>query len=280
MNLKKMLLFASGLVLLCGSALVWSDLDRPRAEAPAAVPGPAFVSATGRVESRSEAVVRAKGAGRLVRYMKREGDWAAEGAVVAVLDQDMEAAALREAQAELFQCESRFRRTKVLHDQKVAADQEFDDADGAYRLALARRDKAQAALDERTLRAPFAGRILKTYLEEGESIDARTADTPLFVIGDTRGLRVRAEVDEQDIGRLAAGGSAQVRADAFPGEVFAGKVSSVSGILGRKKLRSDDPRERMDAKVLEVMIDLPASDRLRPGITVEVKIEAAGGLDL
>jgi RND family efflux transporter MFP subunit len=273
MNFKKILMYALALIVLCGSGLVWSELQKPREKAPAQNAAE-FVSATGRVESRSEAVVRAKGAGRIVKYLKHEGDWAESGAVVVLLDQDMESAALREAQAQLFQSESVFRRTKVLHDEKVAADQEFDDADGAYRLALARRDKAQAALDERTIRAPFAGRILKTYLEEGESIDARTADTPLFVIGDTRALRVRAEVDEQDIGRLSAGGEARVSADAFPGEVFPGKVASVSGIIGRKKLRSDDPRERMDAKVLEVMIDLPASSRLRPGITVEVKIDA------
>lgn len=274
MRLTKGVWLAAVVILLCGSALVWSTLERPAPRNAAAPAQPPFIAATGRVEARSEAVVRAKGVGRVLKYMKKEGDWADEGAPVVLLDQDLERSALHEAEAELFQCESRFKRNKPLHDEKVISDQEFDDIDGAYRLAQARRDKAAAALEERTVRAPFAGRILKTYLESGESIQARAEDAPLFVIGDTRGLKVRAEVDEQDIGRLAAGGEAEIRADAFPDDLFSGRVAQTSGILGRKKLRSDDPRERMDAKVLEVMIDLDPSPRLKPGVTVEVKIAA------
>lgn len=275
MKLNKIVWLAAVVViLLSGSAAVWSSLGKPRPLAEPASPAAARIAATGRVEARSEAVVRAKGGGRIIKWVYAEGAWVYEGTPVVLLDQDLERSALREAEAELFQCESRFKRNKGLHDEKVISDQEFDDVDAAYRLALARRDKAAAALAERTILAPFAGRILKTYLEAGESIDARAVDTPLFVIGDTRGLKVRAEIDEQEIGRLAPGSAAEVRADAFPNDVFAGTVTKTSGILGRKKLRSDDPRERMDAKVLEVTIELKPSPRLKPGVTVEVKIAA------
>ena len=157
----------------------------------------------------------------------------------------------------------------------MASDQESDDAEGAFRLARARRDKAAAALAERNMKAPFSGKILKTYLEPGESIEAR-GESPLFVIGDIRTLRVRAEIDELDIERIAAGNSAVVLPDAYPGREVPGKVVSMSGILGRRRLRSDDPKERLDGKVLEVLIELQTEEGLRPGLSAEVRIKGNG----
>ena len=40
--------------------------------------------------------------------------------------------------------------------------------------------------------------------------------------------------------------------------------------IGRKNLRSDDPRERLDEKVLEVELSLAADARLKSGMTVDV----------
>src|SRR5437588_643734 len=83
----------------------------------------------------------------------------------------------------------------------AASPQELDDVVSARKLAAARLDRAQAALEERTVRAPFAGRILKTHLEAGESAPPGS-ELALFDIGDTRRLKVVAEVDELDAGRI------------------------------------------------------------------------------
>lgn len=263
-------------VLVGSGALTWSAKSRPAPRpAPAARGAAGEISATGKIEALKEASIRAKGGGRILKWLKTEGEWAKEGELVLKLDQDAEKAALLEAEAEVFQTESRLKRIKILHAQKVASDQEADDAEGAFRLARARKEKASAALAERNLRAPFSGKILKTYLEPGESIEAR-GESPLFVIGDIRTLRVRAEIDELDIERIAAGNPAVILPDAYPGREVPGKVASMSGILGRRRLRSDDPKERLDGKVLEVLIELQTGEGLRPGLSAEVRIKGNG----
>ncbi len=266
----KIFLAALSLAALSGCALVLAKRDRR--EPPKAAP--AWISATGRVEARREAVVRSKASGRVLEYLKTERDWAKQGEPIVLLDQDLERAAVKEAEAEFFRANQRFKRFAALHEEKVVSDQEYDDAKAADRLASAQLERASAALEERIVRAPFSGRILKTYLESGESIAPGSAE-PLFVIGDTRGLRVVAEIDELDIARLAIGSPAEVIPNALSGETFKGKVARIAGILGRKRLSSEDPGERLDAKVLEAEVELPASERLRPGLNVEVRIRPA-----
>ncbi len=268
---RRNIFFAAGfLAALSGCALVLSEREKKKP----VVVEPSWISATGRIEARREAVVRSKVSGRVLEYLKSERDWAKKGDPIVVLDQALERAAVKEAEAEYFRADRRFGRVEALHKEDVVSDQEYDDAQAARRLASARLEKASAILAERTIRAPFSGRILKIYLESGEFIAPGSIE-PLFVIGDTRGLRVIAEIDELDIARLKIGSPAEIIPDALPGETFTGTVSRIAGILGRKKLSSEDPRERLDAKVLEAEVELPASERLKPGLSVEVKIKPA-----
>lgn len=268
--------YLAAAVLLISAAAVYSSgkgAGAPQEEG-SVYASSSEVAATGRVEARREAKVCAKGAGRVLKYLKNEGDWVEEGSVVVLLDQGQERGAFSEADAELTHKSAFYKRLSRLHEERAVSDQEFEDARAGYELAKARREKAQAALDERVLRAPFSGKVLKTYLEAGESLPNPPADAPLFAIGDTRALKVRAEIDELDISRVVSGSPVRVYPDAYPDEVYLGKVARLSGMLGRKNMRSDDPRERMDAKVLEVEIELAASERLKPGSSVQVKIDS------
>jgi hypothetical protein len=93
-------------------------------------------------------------------------------------------------------------------------------------------------------------------------------------------LKVRAEVDETDAGKVAVGQRAEVSAEAFPGVTFSGEVVAVGHAVGRKRVRSDDPREILDAKVLEVEVALPADERLKVGMTVDLALPWEGGRGL
>ena len=75
---------------------------------------------------------------------------------------------------------------------------------------------------------------------------------PLLTLGDTRKLCVRMDVDERDIGKIARRRRVRVIADAFPGIKFPGTVLEVGRhVMGRKNIRTDDPTERIDTKILE-----------------------------
>jgi HlyD family secretion protein len=120
--------------------------------------------------------------------------------------------------------------------------------------AAARRDQAQATLDRLLVRAPIAGEVLQVLVRAGEYY--RPDSDPLIVIGDTSELRVRMDVDERDVGRVKLGDAVIVRANAFPGVDYKGKVVEIGRRMGRKNVRTDEPTERNDTKILEVLVSL------------------------
>jgi len=77
--------------------------------------------------------------------------------------------------------------------------------------------------------------------------------------------RVRAEVDETDIGRIMAGQRVEVTADAFPDRKFGGTVYRVSSRLGAKEVQTGRPADHADTKVLQVLLG-PAGGCLFPGL--------------
>ncbi|HEU4404658.1 MAG TPA: efflux RND transporter periplasmic adaptor subunit [Polyangiaceae bacterium] len=140
--------------------------------------------------------------------------------------------------------------------------------------ARARRDQAREALERLTVRSPIEGAVLQVKARAGE-YEAPGGD-PLVVVGDTRRLRVRMDVDERDVGRVKPGARARVMADAFPGAAFGGKVAEIGRRMGRKNVRTDDPVERIDTKILEVVIDLDEPAGLVPGLRVAAHVDAPG----
>ena len=138
--------------------------------------------------------------------------------------------------------------------------------------ATARRDQARKNLERLTVTAPSAGEILQIKLQVGEFYSPSGVD-PLIVMGDTRKLRVRMDVDERDIGKVKMGARAFAVADAFRDKKLTGRVSGVARRMGRKNLRTDDPVERIDTKILEVVIDLDPTEHAVVGLRVMSYLE-------
>lgn len=63
-------------------------------------------------------------------------------------------------------------------------------------------------------------------------------------------------------------------ADAFGAERFTGKVVELGRRFGRKNIRTDDPIERNDTKVLETVIEVDTNSRLVPGQRVSSFVTA------
>jgi HlyD family secretion protein len=147
-------------------------------------------------------------------------------------------------------------------------------------IAEARIADAQAgiaetkALIEKTIvRSPIDGVVLRRYKHAGEMVSIQPP-TLIAEVGDITKLRVRAEVDEADVGRVFQGQDASITADAYSDRSFHGKVSRVSEIMGPKDFRTDQPGERMDTKVLETLIDLEPGVQLPVGLRVDVLFQS------
>lgn len=127
--------------------------------------------------------------------------------------------------------------------------------------AQAALDNAKAALKAATMTAPFDGTIVSVGATVGDLV---SSGTTVIVLADLTDLRVRAIVDETDIGNVQVGQEATITFDAFPGIRFQGKVLEVplQGKLSQNILTYEVPVSM--GKVTDVS--------LKPGMTANVSI--------
>jgi HlyD family secretion protein len=120
-----------------------------------------------------------------------------------------------------------------------------------------------------TIRAPIAGTVLKVDVKAGE-VAAPSLPQPLLLLGDLSQLRVRAELDEHNVGTIKVGETVTVRAEAFRGRTFAGKVTAIAPLVQPARLNAPGSRNLTDFNINEVMIDLNEPGPLIAGMNVDV----------
>jgi HlyD family secretion protein len=135
-------------------------------------------------------------------------------------------------------------------------------------IARAELAMARAAVDKMTIRAPSAGTVLQVNIKVGETAMPSSAQ-PLLLIGDVSSLRVRAEVDDRDVGNIKIGQPVVVRAAAFPDREISGKVASIAPTVGPASGVARGPRNPTDVDVVEVLIDLTDPGPLASGTQVD-----------
>jgi HlyD family secretion protein len=117
--------------------------------------------------------------------------------------------------------------------------------------------------------------VLRKHLKTGESL-SEMSESPIVTVADITRLRVRADVDETDVNRIETGQKAYVTADAYGEKKFWGRVIRIGKVLGKKNVRTDEPAERVDTKVLETLIELERGVHLPTGLRVDAFIVMDG----
>ena len=112
-------------------------------------------------------------------------------------------------------------------------------------------------LDSLLLKAPLDGMVLRRDGEVGEI--AGPTDV-LFWVGPPAPMQVVAEVNEEEINRIASGQKAFLRSEAFPGRALRATVSQIT------------PKGDPTRKTFRVYLRLPQDTPLRIGMSVEVNI--------
>lgn len=160
------------------------------------------------------------------------------------------------------------------HSALVAADAREEDrarAQANVALARAKLAEARAYLDKTVVHAPINGVVLRRHAKLGETVSTQF-DSPIVTVADRSTVRVRMDVDETDVARVRLGQAAYVTADAFGTRRFAGRVVRIGQVLGKKNVRTDEPNERVDQKVLETLIELQDGRDLPLGLRVRAFI--------
>jgi HlyD family secretion protein len=143
-----------------------------------------------------------------------------------------------------------------LPEEKLRADADVTAAEKNVSVATEKLQKC-------TIRAPISGTVLRIMARVGESYST-LLPRPLFSLVDDSIRRVRAEVDEQDVGKVKLGQRTIISADGFPGRRFDGRVTELAHVMGRKSVLSGDPAEKVDRDILEVIIELDQSAKELP----------------
>ena len=125
-----------------------------------------------------------------------------------------------------------------------ARDDERAKASAAIELANAQLAEARALLAKTEIREPRAGVVMLRHRQSGELVSPEAGQSLIVTMADLSRLRVRVEVDETDVARLAVGERVSIRADAYGDQKFEGRVVRIGTTLGRKNIRTDEPVEK------------------------------------
>ena len=208
-----------------------------------------------------------------------EGQSVAKGQVLARQEDDAPRLAVQTAQASLAQAKAQLGVTQV---QLAAAQrekrrleslsglvsgQQIDQAADAIASAQAslvsehasimvgetQLGEARYRLEQTIVRAPVNGVIVRRYANPGTGASTLNV-TPMFDLEPTGARIVRAEVSETAFPSVSLGQAVSIVPEADQSKAYPGKVLRRAAVFGARKLQSDDPSERTDERVVEVVV--------------------------
>ena len=145
-------------------------------------------------------------------------------------------------------------------------------------VAEARRqvERVEADLTRLVVTAPIDGEILQSKVHAGEYAQAGPLAQPLILMGATRRLNVRADIDEQDAWRVKAGATAKGTVRGNSGERLPLHFVRVEPYVIPKRNLTGDSTERVDTRVLQVIFALHPGAHVYAGQQLDVFIDAGG----
>jgi HlyD family secretion protein len=157
-----------------------------------------------------------------------------------------------------------------------AGPSEADKAIARARVAEAEALVAQTQTDlaRLTVRAPVAGTVLRVNGRAGEAVG--TPPEPPIVLGETRLLHLRVDLDEQQIPRFRESAPARAARRGAPQPIFPLRFVRVEPLVVTKHALTGDVSERSDTRVLQVIYELdPEQERIYVGQQMDVFIGTA-----
>jgi HlyD family secretion protein len=158
-----------------------------------------------------------------------------------------------------------------------AREEDHSLAQADLQLAQAQLQEAQARYEKTFIRSPIEGTVLRKHHRSGESVsNSSTVPDPVVTVGNQKVQHVRVDVDETDVSKVRVGQRAYVTADAYGKKQFWGRVVRVGQLLGPKNVRTGEPTEKVDTKILETLVELDAGSQLPDGLRVDAFIVPEG----
>jgi multidrug resistance efflux pump len=126
----------------------------------------------------------------------------------------------------------------------------------------------QALLEDYTIFSPLDGLVAERYRDVSETVDVGTS---LLKLINPRKLRIRAELEETDVGRVVKGQPVEVSTDAYHGRIYRGEIYKVFPVLKKYSLKSFDPSAAYDINAQDIYLALNDFSGLKTGMLVTVR---------
>jgi multidrug efflux system membrane fusion protein len=149
-------------------------------------------------------------------------------------------------------------RAKQLAARQFGPQATVDSAQAAFDQAQAGIAKTEAIISQKLVRAPFDGDLGVRHVEVGQFL---TAGTQIVSLTDLSELYANFTVTEKDSGQLKVGQVVRVKVDAYPGQTFDGKITTI------------EPQIATDTRNIRVQATIANPARiLKPGMFVTTTV--------
>lgn len=246
-----------------------------------------FITATGTIEPVTEVEVGTQVSGIIDKIYIDYNSVVKEGEIIAEMDKVTLLSDLQSAQAtyngayaEYTYQKKQYERSEKLHAKQLVSDMEYEEnkynyqrAKSTYEQSKAALAKAERNLSYATITSPINGVVTSKDVGEGQTVASGFETPTLFTIAaDLTKMQVVADVDEADIAGIRDSARVTFTVDAYPEDVFEGKVHQIR--LGSTNSSSSSTNTTSETVVTyEVVITADNPDlKFKPRLTANVTI--------
>ena len=217
------------------------------------------IPAVGSLRALQGVDVTAQIAGQIVTLNFESGQTVAAGELLVqqyIADDQAELKGLR---ADTKLAQTNFDRASELVDEDLVSDTEYDTRFAELQRARAAEENLLLVIEQKSIRAPFAGRLGIRKVDVGEYVEPGDTLVRLESMGQ---MLVDFPVPQRYLAQLSVGQPVRVRTDAWPGQVFSGRI------------RALEPQINRDTRtvLVEAIVD-SAGEQLMAGMFARIEIE-------
>ena len=216
------------------------------------------VQAVGSLKSARSVVVRPEVSGRIAKLGFAEGGRIQKGQLLVQLDDTLQQAQMKQAEAQANIARTRLQRNRELLTQGFVSQSAVDQSLADLQVADAQVSLAQAQLSRMKVLAPFNGTAGLRKVDEGDYVKD---GADIVSVEDLGALTVQFALPERSLDRLRVGQAVDLTLDALPGRTFKGRVAAL------------DAQVDANGRALQVLAQVDnAGALLRPGMFARARV--------
>lgn len=222
------------------------------------------LTAIGSITAVQGVMISAETSGTVTNIAFESGAAVKAGDLLVELDVAVEQAQLRSASASADLARANLERARDLRAKNMVSAADFDAAEAQNKQAIAQMDNIRAVIAKKTIRAPFSGRLGIRKANLGQFLDNGAA---IVTLQSLDSVYVDFALPQRHLAQLQTSMTVRVNVDAFPRQVFTGKITAISpevdsvtrNVLLRATL--SNPKERLQSGMyVEVTTVLPDTE--------------------